>query len=67
MYCFWSFEKISRGCCVIWIFLIFSGLAGLVSVVVCVPKAIPHFVALPYSSEAYVNVLFKAYLNKNVH
>ncbi len=51
----------------IWIFLIFRGLAGLVSVAVCVPKAIPHFVALPYSSEAYVNVLFKAYLNKNVH
>ena len=48
------------------IFLIFRGLAGLV-VVVCVPKAIPHFVVLPYSSEAYCNVLFKAYLYKNVH
>ncbi len=47
----------------IWIFLIFRGLAGLVSVVVCVPKAIPHFVVLPYGSEAYANVLFKAYLH----
>ena len=48
----------------IWIFLIFRGLAGLVSVVVvCVPKVIPHFVVLPYGSEAYTNVLFKAYLN----
>ena len=27
----------------IWIFLIFRGLAGLVSVVVCAPKVIPHF------------------------
>ena len=44
------------------IFLMFRGLAGLVSVVVCVPKAIPHLFVLPYGSEAYVNVLFKAYL-----
>ena len=46
----------------IWIFMIFSGLAGLVSVVVCVPKAIPHFARVPYGSEAYANALFKAYL-----
>ena len=49
------------------IFLMFRGLAGLVSVSVSVPKAIPHFVRAPYSSEAYVNVLFKAYLYTNVH
>ena len=49
------------------IFLIFRGLAGLVLVVVCVPKAIPHFVYSPYGSEAYFNVLFKAYLHKTVH
>ena len=49
------------------ILLIFRGLAALVLVVVCVPKAIPHFVMLPYGSEAYVNALFKAYLYKNVH
>ena len=41
--------------------MIFRGLPGLVSVVVCVPKAIPHFIRAPYGSEAYVNVLFKAY------
>jgi hypothetical protein len=52
---------------VIVIFLIFRGLAGLVLVVVCVPKAIPHFVYSPYGSEAYTNVLFKAYQYKNVH
>jgi hypothetical protein len=52
---------------VIVIFLIFRGLAGLVLVVVCVPKAIPHFVHAPYGSEAYTNVLFKAYQYKNVH
>jgi hypothetical protein len=43
------------------IFLMFRGLTGLVSVNVCVPKAIPHFVCTPYGSEAYANVLFKAY------
>ena len=48
------------------IFLMFRGLAGLVSIVGCVPKAIPHFVCAPYSSEAYFNVLFKAYWYKNV-
>jgi len=67
LYCFWSFENISRGCFVRVILLIFRGLAALVLVVVCVPKAIPHFVMLPYGSEAYVNALFKAYLYKNVH
>ena len=50
----------------IWIFMIFRGSAGLVSVVVCVPKVIPHFVVLPYGSEVYVNVLFKACQYKNV-
>ena len=44
------------------IFLIFRELAGLVVVVVCVPKAIPHLLLLPYGSEVCVNVLFKAYL-----
>ena len=48
------------------IFLIFRGLAGLVSVNACEPKAIPHFVHAPYGSEAYANVLFKAYQHKNV-
>ena len=43
------------------IFFMFRGLAGLVSVDVCVPKAIPHFVSTPYGSEAYSNALFKAY------
>jgi hypothetical protein len=51
---------------VIVIFLIFRGLAGLVSVNACEPKAIPHFVYSPYGSEAHVNVLFKAYQYKNV-
>jgi hypothetical protein len=52
---------------VIVIFLIFRELAGWVSVEICEPKAIPHFVSTPYGSEAYVNVLFKAYLYNNVH
>jgi len=42
------------------------GWSGVV-VIVCEPKAIPHFVFTPYSSEAYNNVLFKAYLDNNVH
>ena len=46
--------------------MIFRGLAGWVCVDV-VPKAIPHVVDSPYGSEAYVNVLFKAYLHINVH
>ena len=33
---------------------------------VWLPKAIPHFLCAPYGSEAYVNVLFKAYLYTNV-
>ena len=48
------------------IFLMFRELAGLGSVSVCVPKAIPQFVCTPHSSEAYANVLFKAYWYKNV-
>ena len=48
------------------IFLIFRGLASLVLVDVCEPKAIPHFVHAPYGSEAYANVLFKAYQYKTV-
>ena len=49
MYCFWSFENISRGGCVRVVFLIFRRLAGLVVVMivgVCVPKAIPHLFVL---------------------
>jgi len=42
-------------------FFMFRGLAGFV-LVVCVPKAIPHFVSAPYCSEAYDDALFKAYL-----
>ena len=64
MYCFWSFENISRGCCVRVVFLIFRGLTGWVVVVivgVCVPKAIPRFVHAPNGSEACANVIFKAY------
>jgi hypothetical protein len=51
---------------VIVIFLIFRGLAGLVLVDVCEPKAIPRFVPAQYGSEAYANVPFKAYRYKNV-
>ena len=48
------------------IFLIFRGLTSLVSVNDCNPKAIPHVVQAPYGSEAYANVLFKAYAYKIV-
>jgi hypothetical protein len=51
---------------VIVIFSIFRGLTNLVSVNACEPKAIPHFVYSPYGSEAYANVLFKAYQYKKV-
>ena len=53
----------------ILIFLKFSGSTSLVVVIVdgvWLPKAIPHFLCAPYGSEAYVNVLFKAYLYTNV-
>ena len=33
---------------------------------VWLPKAIPHFLCAPCGSEAYYNVLFKAYLYINV-
>ena len=49
------------------IFLIFRGLTGLVMVVVCVPKAIPHLFMLLMVQKHTANVLFKAYLYKNVH
>jgi hypothetical protein len=63
-------EKISRGDFSKGIFLKFKGSDSFVDEFVIggvsVPKAIPHFQRAPYSSEGYVNALFKALLYINV-